>query len=88
MGIKIKLKQFIREYEAAQQRDVTWAEIREATGLAETTINRLLNENPRRVDLDVLERLCQFFGVSQGPIPFLLFEPEPGEGGQRGVRET
>jgi DNA-binding Xre family transcriptional regulator len=79
MAIKINLKQFIREYEAAHKRDVTWAEIREATGISESTLNRLINEKSFRVDLDVLGRLCRHFGVSQGPVPFLTYEPEAAE---------
>jgi DNA-binding Xre family transcriptional regulator len=76
MSVRINLKQFIREYEAARQRDVTWAQISAGTGISETTLNRLLNDKSHRVDLDVLARLCQFFDVASGPVPFILFERE------------
>ncbi len=74
MAVRIDLKQFVREYEAKHQRDVTWAEISEATGMAETTLNRLMNGHSKRVGLDVLDRLCQHFDVPSGPIPFVIFE--------------
>ena len=73
--VTINLKQYMREYEAAHHRDVTWAEIKDATGLAESTINRMMNHKAERVDLDVLDRLCTFFGHPAGPVQWIIYSP-------------
>jgi DNA-binding Xre family transcriptional regulator len=73
--IRIDLKQFKREAEARQQRDLSWADIRNETGIAESTLNRLMNNKAQRVDLNVLARLCKMLGAKSGePVPFLIYE--------------
>lgn len=74
--IVINLRQYIREKEAEQQRDITWAEIREATGIAESTLNRLLSHKAQRPDIEVLGKLCKFFDVPPGPVPFIVYAPD------------
>ncbi|MBE2197469.1 MAG: helix-turn-helix transcriptional regulator [Anaerolinea sp.] len=74
------MRQFIREIEVERRRDVTWAEICEGTGIAATTLNRLLSESSQRPDLDVLARICHYFNVPAGPIPFLIYEPDKAGG--------
>lgn len=73
--ITVDLKQFKREIEASLKRDITWAEIHEKTGLAQTTINRWMNQEPQRVDLDAINKLCKFFNVPPGPVPFIIYQP-------------
>ncbi len=75
--VLITLKQYIREKEAEWQKDITWANIREATGVSESTLNRLINGKAQRVDRGVLAKLCHFFNVPPGPIPFIVYEPSP-----------
>lgn len=76
MSVTVDLKQFKREAEAQLRRDITWDEIREATGLAKTTINRLMNDKNQRVDLSAVDRLCTFFNLPAGPIPFIVYKPD------------
>ncbi|MCL4299470.1 MAG: helix-turn-helix domain-containing protein [Anaerolineae bacterium] len=76
MTVKVTLKQFIREYEAAHQCDLTWADIKRATGIADGTLDRLLNGKSQRVDLEVLDKLCKFLDVKSGPIPFIIYQED------------
>ncbi len=76
MSVTVDLKQFKREVEAQLRRDITWAEIREATGLAQSTVNRLMNDKNQRVDLSAVDRLCKFFNLAAGPVPFIIYQPD------------
>lgn len=78
--VTMDLKQFKRQVEAQTRRDITWAEIREATGLAQSTINRLMNNKNERVDLSAIDRMCKFFGLPAGPVPFIIYLPEDNSG--------
>ncbi len=75
MRIRVDLNQFKREAEAKQKRDLTWADIREETGIADSTLNRLMNNKAQRVDLLVIAKLCKMLGAKPGePVPFLIYE--------------
>lgn len=74
--VRINLRQFLREWSAKNRRNITYKEIHEATGIAEATIDRMLNEKSQRVDLDVLARFCKLLGVKSGPVPFIIYEED------------
>jgi len=59
-----RMKQLIREKSAREHRDITYREIAEETGLAWSTVERYANNRVRRPDLEVVAKLCAFFGVS------------------------
>lgn len=79
--VTVDLKQFKREVEVRTRRDITWAEIREATGLAQSTINRLMNNKNERIDLSAIDRMCAFFKLPAGAVPFIIYLPEESEPG-------
>lgn len=74
--IIINLRQYIREREVEWGRDITWAEISDSTGIAESTLSRLLSGRSQRPDIEVLAKLCQFFNAPHGSIPFLIYDPD------------
>ena len=75
MIVELTLKQFVRQKAAEWNRDITWTEISEKTGIDENTLTRFSKNRSKRVDLGVLYKLCEFFGVPDGaPIPFLVFK--------------
>lgn len=58
--IRIKLGELM----AANGRRLKVVDLAEATGIHKNTLYRLYKENGTRVDLDVLERLCDYFNCS------------------------
>lgn len=67
MAIEFRLAQIIRETQAKWMRNITYREISESTGIAESTIARLKSE-ARGIRFDVLDRLCEFFDVEPGDL--------------------
>jgi putative transcriptional regulator len=66
--IKIRLAQLMREKQAEWQRNITYDDIVEATGISKTTLVRMAKERNQRVDLDVLDKLCGYFGCNVADI--------------------
>ena len=56
------------------ERKVKIADVARETGLHRNTITLLYDETAARVDLDAIDRLCAFFGVSIGDL-FERIEP-------------
>ena len=75
MPVRSTLFVFWQKKEIEFGRSITIAEVAKATGLHRDTIKRLMDDNTSRFDEPVIDRLCDFFGVSPGPIPFLVYEP-------------
>jgi putative transcriptional regulator len=56
-------------------RRVTYSEIFERTGVFPSTLSRLASGRIRRLDLAVLERLCEFFQCQPGDL--VVRQPDP-----------
>lgn len=63
--------------EIDEKRNITLTEVSKATGLTPETIRYLLQNKTSRFDAPVLEALCIFFDVPEGPVPFLQYKPGP-----------
>ena len=57
------------------ERKLKIADVARETGLHRNTVTLLYDETAARIELDAIERLCTFFGVSIGD----LFELVPGK---------
>lgn len=75
MPVIVDLEQFIREKEAEWKRNITWREISEETGLSESTLSRVIH-SAKRPDLETIGKLCKFFNIPPGPVPFIRWEPD------------
>lgn len=73
---RVDLFSFWREKEKEWRRNITVKEVSEATGISRNTINSYLQQDVERPDLEVIGKLCQFFGVPPGPVPFLVYLPD------------
>lgn len=69
MAIRIHLRELLA------QRGMTQVELEARTGLAFTTINRLVQEHTERIDLNTLDALCSALGCRVGDI--LEYVPSP-----------
>jgi putative transcriptional regulator len=54
--------------EARKEAGLTQSELAEKAGVRQATISELETGNTRRVDLDVLDRLCDALGVEPGEL--------------------
>ena len=59
--LRFKLKELIAEKEFQEQRRVSIGEIAEATGIARSTLSRLLNEPGWNARTRQLDKLCAYF---------------------------
>lgn len=59
--IRFRLKELIAEKEFQEGRRVTVHEISEATGIARTTLSRILNQPGWSTRTEYLDRLCAYF---------------------------
>jgi hypothetical protein len=74
MAVKSTLFQFWQQKELEFGRIISIAEVSRATGLHRDTIKRLMDGETSRFDEPVIDKICGFFGVPDGPIPFLAYE--------------
>jgi putative transcriptional regulator len=59
--IQCRLRELIAAKTRAERRKITYADIRDATGVNTSTLVRLANDKADRVALDTIERLCLYF---------------------------
>ena len=76
MSIKVILFEFWKQKEIERGRPITVTEVARATGISRDTLTRLRSGQTDRPDLEVLSKLCKFFDIPTGPIPFLLYEKD------------
>ena len=80
MPIIIDLEQLKRQKEVEWQREITWTEFMEVTGLYPTTLAKLRSADPekqsKRVDISTLEAICKFFKLPTGCVPFIKYIPD------------
>lgn len=69
-------------FEVWKKKELEWGrpieiiEVAKATGLHRETVASLLQGKTNRFDGDVLDKVCKFFGLPAGPVPFIVFEPD------------
>lgn len=76
MSIKVTLFEFWKQKEIELGRTITVAEVTEATGVSRATIMRLRAGSTTRADWDVIGKLCRFFNIPPGPVPFVVWEED------------
>lgn len=72
----IDFAQFKREMEVKHKRDYSIAEIARGAKVSRDTVTRLMNGDVTRIDMVTASKLCQFFQVKPGPVPFIRYEAE------------
>jgi hypothetical protein len=79
MAVKSTLFQFWQQKELEFGRTISIAEVSRATGLHRDTTKRLMDGETSRFGEPVIDKLCDLFGVPDGPIPFLVYARNPEE---------
>lgn len=58
----------LKKKESDEGRRITYSDVREATGIAESTLSAWANNTVQRYDRDVLEKLCLYFDCKPGDL--------------------
>lgn len=66
--VKFHLRTLMAKHHDAGHGKVTYADITAATGLSSSTLSNLAQNKITRVDLDVISRICDFFGCDIGDL--------------------
>jgi transcriptional regulator with XRE-family HTH domain len=75
MSVETTLFELWKQKEAEWNRTITIAEVASKTDISRATLIRLRQGKTSRPDLEVIGKLCKFFNVPPGPVPFLVYEP-------------
>lgn len=70
--IRFHLRRCIDDYEFRTGNALTLVQLSEATGIHRATLSKLVHEKGCNVTTDVVDRLCQFFGVELNQLMELL----------------
>jgi len=70
-----RLEQVMLEFAARHGKRITLRDVAQATGLAESTISRIMSGKHTRLDYSTLDKLCDYFGCQPGDL--LVYAPEP-----------
>lgn len=60
--IRFRLKEVMADYEFKNNRNLTLAELAQATGIARGTLSKIANEKGASVLTSNIDQLCGFFG--------------------------
>lgn len=74
--MKNTLFEFWKQKEIEWGRTIPVMEVADAIGTSRDTITRLRKGTTTRYDAPVISKVCQFFDVPAGPIPFLVYVPD------------
>jgi putative transcriptional regulator len=66
--IRFRLKELLADKSFKEGRRITLDEVGEATGIARSTLSRLVNVKGYNTTTDNLGKLCEYFGVSVGEV--------------------
>lgn len=61
--IRFHLKELIAEKGFQENRRVTLDEVSKATGVHRTTLSKIANQRGYNTTTDILDKLCEYFGV-------------------------
>ena len=70
------LFEFWKEKEIEWGRTITVSEVAKAIAVSRDTVTRLRDGDTTRYDAPIISKVCQFFKVTAGPIPFLVYVPD------------
>lgn len=61
--IRFRLKELIAEKGFQENRRVTLDEVAQRTGVHRTTLSKIANQRGYNTTTDILDKLCEYFGV-------------------------
>ena len=79
MAFKSTLFEFWNQKEIELGRRLSVLGVAGEAGISRAAIQRLLDGDMQRIDVDTVDALCRFFAVQPGPVPFLQYVPDAPE---------
>lgn len=79
MAFKSTLFEYWNQKEIELGRRLSVLGVAGEAGVSRAAIQRLLNGDMQRIDVDTIDALCKFFNVPPGPVPFLQYIPDDSE---------
>jgi len=74
--IRYRLKELIADKEFLEKRKITLIEIAEKTGIARSTLSRLMSTTGYNTTTDVIDKLCKFFNCQTQQVAEYIPDPE------------
>ncbi len=75
--IQSRLREMMASKGRMDRSRISYDSIRTHTGLSTTTLSRLANDRTERIDLSVMDRLCNYFDCQPGDLFVYVREPDP-----------
>lgn len=66
--IKLRLRELLAQREERENRRIRLAEITQTTGIATSTLTALINDQPDKISLQAVAKLCDYFHCSPGDL--------------------
>lgn len=73
---KVDLFSFWQDKEKELGKKITVIEVAKAIGVSRNTLKHYLENKVERPDMKVVTKICDYFNVPAGPIPFLIYESD------------
>lgn len=74
--IRYRLKELIADKEFSERRKITLIEIAEKTGIARSTLSRLMSTTGYNTTTDVIDKLCKFFNCQTNQVAEYVADPD------------
>jgi putative transcriptional regulator len=74
--IRYRLKELIADKEFLEKRKITLIEIAEKTGIARSTLSRLMSTTGYNTTTDVIDKLCKFFNCQTQQVAEYIPDPD------------
>ncbi len=77
--VRYRLSELIAEKKFRDGKRVTLEQISKATGVHRATLSKLINQRSTNTTVEVLEKLCTYFGVQLGDLVELVPDKQRSE---------
>lgn len=77
MTVKNTAFEFWKRRELELGKPIEVKDIAAATGLHRETVANFLEGKTMRFDASVIDAICKYFKLPAGPVPFIVYEPDP-----------
>lgn len=79
--IRFRLKELLADKGFIENRRVTLDEVSKETGIHRTTLSKIANQRGYNTTTDILDKLCEFFGVPLDDVAQYVVEDVGSKGG-------
>lgn len=74
MSVKLTLFEFWKLKEAELNTTISIREMAREIGVSRSTLSGYMNNKVDRPDMRIVGKICKYFNVPPGPVPFIVYE--------------